>query len=797
MIPDVRFEGLSGKEARELLLVHGPNEIRPRAVHERLHELKRLMLDPMGLMLLSLAVLNHLLGRRRDAILLLCAWVPVVAVDVLLLIRAGRVNRALQSEISSWAKVLRDGKVVRIRSREVVPGDLLLFEPGESLPADGEVLEGNELSLNEALLTGESLPVEKNPGNPFYAGTRVLSGGGTGRIIRTGQQTRFGGISSLLSEEHPLDTPLQIRVRRITTRIFVLAMGLSLFLFLLEKSREKGTLPSLVSALTFAMSAIPEEFPLVFTLYLSLGAIRLSRAGVWVKSLPAVETLGSVTVIGVDKTGTLTEGRLRFAGFEAGGEMQEPHEADLVLRLSCSPRPVDSLDLVLKEGIASEVPEGISHRLSRVFDSKTRVAAEVWSVEGDEDLIVMKGAIEEILKRVSLSQTDADRVRLRVEQLAATGERILGLASKRVRFTPEEDQGKAGFRFHGLLRFYDPVRKEAQEAIRSCREAGIELRILTGDHPGTARAVAESLGLHPGESGVVTGNELEGASPEMKSRLYRERRIFARVSPEQKYEWVKQMKADSEVVAMTGDGVNDAPALRTADIGISTGIDSSEVARTASRMVLTRNNLQGIVNAVYEGRRIADALEQSFSYLVSFHVPVMGLAFLPPFLGWGDFLLPVHIVLLELLVHPISAFAFEGKTANRIGVRRQGLGWRVLFPSLLKGVLITGVALAWYTVLIRSGEAEAVARAAGFAAVLGGNLGLVFSRRASIPRMILIPAVLIALALGLFTLTGVSQSLHFEGPGGIRGMSAFLTGCLSALPGVRWRASGSRNQQPG
>jgi Ca2+-transporting ATPase len=797
MKPESWFEGLSGKEASELLKVYGPNEIRPRILQERLHEVMRLALDPMGLMLLTLALLNHLLGRKRDAILLLCAWVPVVAVDALLLIRAGRVNRALQSEISSTTKVLRDGQVVSIRSREIVPGDLILFEPGESPPADGEVLEGHDLSLNEALLTGESLPVEKASGSLFYAGTRILSGGGTGRVTRTGLQTRFGGISSLLSEEHPPDTPLQIRVRRITARVFILAVVLSFFLFLLEHHRGKGTLPSLVSALTFAMSAIPEEFPLVFTLYLSLGAIRLSRAGVWVKSLPAVETLGSVTVIGVDKTGTLTEGRLRFAGFEVSGERQDPDETGLVLRLSVSPRPVDPLDLALKAGIPVGFPKEASHRLSLTFDSKTRISGEVWGLGGEEDLIVMKGALEEILKRVSLPQPDADRVRWRVEQLAATGERILGLASKRARFIPGQDQEKEGLSFHGLLRFDDPVRQEAQEAIRSCRKAGIELRILTGDHPGTARAVAECIGIDPGEDGVVTGEDLERASPESKMGLYRRGRIFARVTPEQKHEWVRQMKRDTQIVAMTGDGVNDAPALRIADIGISTGIDSSEVARTASRMVLTRNNLQGIVNAVYEGRRIADALEQSFSYLVSFHVPVMGLAFLPPFLGWGDFLLPVHIVLLELLVHPISAFAFEGKTANQEGARRQGLGVRVLAPSLLKGVLITGVALVWYAVLIRSGEGEEVARAVGFAAILGGNLGLVFSRRATMPRKILIPAVLIALPLGLFTWTGVAQSLHFEGPGGVRGFSAFLTGCLSALPGVRWRISGSRNQQPG
>jgi len=703
--------GLSTKEAERRLRDSGPNIVVPPASRLRFEELRRVLLDPMGFMLLVLSGIYLSIGSTRDGLAMLVAWVPITAVGVLLSVRADRALRALRGEIRSQVRVFRDGRLKTLPSTDLVPGDVMALEIGQTLPADGEVLQERVLQVNEAALTGESEPVEKAVGSLVFCGTHIVSGGGFAAIRVTGRQTRFGRIATLVSDAPEVETPLQRDLRQLVKRIFIVALVLAAALGLAEWARHHDGVSALISSLTFAMSGVPEEFPIVFTLYLSLGALRLARHGVLVKSLPSVEALGRVDVVCTDKTGTLTEGRFRLVEIRPWRQGVDRSRLESLARLSCEEHPVDLMDLAIHEGTpppavrfqwVSEVP----------FHPVQKVVRHTWRDPEGRLITAMKGAVEGVIRCCSLTDSEQEAILTELEILAGSGRRILGFAAG-----PES--GAGSLEFYGFLIFEDPVRESAREAFQRCREAGIRIKILTGDHAGTTLSVLRSLGLATRQEQVHLGKDLDAMDPDSRKKAFIEGRVFARVNPEQKHELVRVLKEAGMVVAMTGDGINDAPALKLADIGISMGDHATDVARSSARMVLMKNDFSGLIEAVLEGRRIFTNLGTSFSFLIAFHVPVFVLSLVPVLFDAGRIFLPIHILLLEVLVHPVSSLTFENRPVSEVGAPVRGFftGTKM---ALGKGILLSAVCLGIFFHFLRQGEE--LARSLTFLAVLSGNL---------------------------------------------------------------------------
>lgn len=793
--------GLSSEEAHRRLIQHGHNEIVPSRLESLLGEAKKILLEPMGLMLLVLSVLYAVLGNRVDSLILLGAYFPVVGVDVLLEIRAHKALKALRAHLVVTSKVLRDGRVQEIQSREIVVGDVIVFEEGQSLPADGKILEAEALRINEAALTGESIPVDKSVGEDFLGGTIPLQGRGLGLVERTGRLTEIGKITGLVEQVTDSKTPLQRKVSALIRQGVVGAVVLAIFLFFIEWWRGETWIQAFIVALTFGMATVPEEFPVVFTLYLSLGAWRLSRHGVLVKSLPSVEALGSVDVICTDKTGTLTEGKFQLESLEAACNC----EAELLWKvalMACETTVVDSMEAAIVEKGKPYFSLLNEWRLKwdYPFENTGKHMSHVWESSDGQFLIAMKGAVEGVLEHCKISSEDTERLEQRVHQLAAQGKRLLGLAYRSGPCRGERIADERELTFLGLLIFSDPVRTSVREAVGECQSAGIEIKMLTGDHPVTAHAVADEIGMDHDHQLLFTGDQLRRMDPQQRSLAFQQGAIFSRVMPDQKHEMVQALQASGKVVAMTGDGINDAPALKLADIGISMGLNATEVARSTAQMVLIKNDFKGIVEAVFEGRRIFSNLQKSFSYLIAFHIPVIVLAFVPPLLGWGHLLLPIHIVLLELIVHPISAFGFENLPITN-KMRLKGLlTWRRVFESVLAGVLLCIACLIVYRVVMAQ-ESVDKARTLALATALFGMLFFVFDEAWPIVnrRLLLIGITLVGLIVALCQLPILENLFHVVELGKQEFALSAALGFGAALPTwiLRWKVASPPGFEPG
>jgi len=679
----------------------------------------------MGLMLLALACFYAILGNTVDAIILILAFIPITAVDVVLELRSRHALQALGATLKQTTKVYRDGVIQDLAIEKIVPDDIILFEEGQTLPADGIVVESSQLLINESALTGESIPVEKQQENLFFSGTTIIQGRGLGKILKTGASTRYGKIAGLLESTSNEGSPLQKKINGLVKQIVLVAVGLAIALFLIEYFRSQQFLQSLIVAVTFGMAAVPEEFPLVFTLYLSLGAWRLSKSGVLVKSLPSVESLGSVDVICTDKTGTLTQGKFQLEELKAIDSSITQEHLWMYALMACEEKIVDSMELAIdsKGKQFRFLLDRWKLKWDYPFERQGKHMSHVWQTkEGSQAFIVMKGAVEGVLEHCDISKAAYDELMTTVNTLAGQGKRLLGLACQSLASsTGVRQQDEKNLNFIGLFVFSDPVRESAHESILACQAAGIQVKMLTGDHPLTAHAVADETGIVHSHEQLFTGDQLAKMSSDERRAAFQKGAVFSRVLPEQKYEMVQALKSAGYVVAMTGDGINDAPALKLADVGISMGSQATDVARSSAQIILLENDFKGIVQAIFEGRRIFSNLKRSFSYLISFHIPIILLTLLSPTLGWGDLLLPIHIVLLELIVHPISAFAFENLSGAK-KINEKGLMTRArFFEAALSGVLISIGCLILFK-YFKQIVSEDTARTIAILAIFIGNI---------------------------------------------------------------------------
>lgn len=759
--------GLSEVEAVRRLAEFGPNALpaaRGRGVSRIALETMR---EPMFLLLVGAAALYLVLGDLGGGLFLMVGAMGSIGLVILQETRSERALAALRDLSQPHARVIRDGIERRIEARDLVPGDIVLVGEGERLPADGALVAGDVLSVDESALTGESAPVSKRPVAPgedfqpdaapgaeagpnLYSGTLVVRGQAVARISRTGPRTALGRIGVSLAAIVHEQTPLQKTAGKLVTWLGAMALGFCAVVAIAYGLLRDDWINGALAGITVAIALIPEEFPMVLAVFLALGAWRLATQRVLVRRGAVIEALGGATVLCVDKTGTLTENQMQVARLwsphadvaVAAGQPLAGETAALlrIAGLASAVRPVDPMDKAVRGLLHGRNPDLATTpgEPERAWPLKTdRMAViQVWRGSGEGREAAAKGAPEAIFKLCRMADSEVARLTRVVDAFAEQGLRVLGVASSRTAGAFPDDPAEATFSFAGLVGFMDPVREDVPAALREARSAGISVVMITGDHPATALAIARSAGIDT-TGGVMQGAEIAALPAAALADRLRGVRVFARITPDQKLLIVQAFKAAGEVVAMTGDGVNDAPALETAHIGIAMGKKGTDVAREAADLVLMDDSFASIVGGVRLGRRIFVNLRKALVYVTAIHVPIAGLALIPILLGQPQLLFPMHVVFLELIIDPICAMVFEaepgGPTAMRRPPRRRDealFGPVQLWLALLQGLgVLVGVLAIYLWALTRYPQVEA--RGAAFLALVVGNLVLALADAAS------------------------------------------------------------------
>ena len=742
-------QGLSAQSAASRLTQYGPNALAEAGRSGLAALLLAQFRDLMIQILLAAALIATLIGEPADAITILVIVGLNAIIGVVQQYRAETAIAALRQLAAPSARVLRDGRYLTVPASELVPGDIAMLEAGAIVPADLRLLQAEQLQVDESLLTGESSPAEKNTAvleqaglavgdrhNMGYRGTTVTRGRGQGLVVATGPETEIGAIAELLGGIDLPESPLQQRLAAFSRRLAVLILAICLLIFLGGLARGEPWLLMLLTAVSLAVAAIPEALPAVVSISLAMGAHRMSRQQALVRSLPAVETLGSVSYICCDKTGTLTENRMHAEQvLTVGGALQltDPASADSGLgqllgqclalsndvQLGSDGAAGDPTEIALFELAASAGfdKSELAMRLPRVaeitFTSERKLMTTAHQ-DGDQLLVFTKGAAEllveacdQVLGADGPVPLDAAHWRAAVEELSGQGYRVLGLASRQLQSLPRAQLAELeqGLTLLGLVALIDPPREGAREAVRECASAGITTVMITGDHPGTALAIARRLDIAGADEQVVTGEQLEAIDETALAQQITSNRVYARVSPAQKIRLVQALQARGEFVAMTGDGVNDAPALRQANIGVAMGCKGTDVARQAAAMILLDDNFTTIVGAVREGRRIFDNIRKFVKYTMTSNSGEIWTLALAPLLGMPLPLLPIHILWINLVTDGLPGLALTAQPREDRIMQRPprppqeslfagGMWQHILVLGLLIGALSLGVQ-AW------------------------------------------------------------------------------------------------------
>ncbi len=766
------FAGLCEEEAARNIAQDGPNEIASQEERGLFAIVIEVAREPMFLMLLAAGALYLAMGTPHDALMLLGFVFVVMVITIIQKRRTERALDALRDLSSPRALVIRGGVKRRVAGREVARGDILVLAEGDRVPADAILRRAINLSVDESLLTGESVPVRKTPSAEVkdldrpggddmpsvFSGTLVTAGQGIAEVVCTGGRTELGKIGKALQQIQPEATSLQKetgRLVRIMASVGLAACGLVVVVYALTRG---GTLQvwkeGLLAGIALAMAILPEEFPVVLTIFLALGAWRISRSRVLTRRMPAIETLGAATVLCVDKTGTLTQNQMTLKklaikgcttdlGADIANLSEEFHTLLEHAILSSKRDPFDPMELAI-QAAGEKLLMQTEHlhpewSMLREYPLTPQLLAvsQAWNVgAGDEVMVASKGAPEAVATLCRLSAEQRASVAAEAATLAAEGLRVLGVARAHliVGDLPVEHAGLA-LEFLGLVGLEDPLRPTVPAAVAECHSAGIRVMMITGDYPATAQSIARQAGLaHPER--VVTGPELERMSDEELAKQIKQVHVFARVVPEQKLRIVMALKANQEIVAMTGDGVNDAPALKAAQIGIAMGGRGTDVAREAASLVLLDDDFSSIVAAVRLGRRIFDNIKKAMAFIFAVHVPIAGLSMLPVFFaGWPMLLLPVHIAFFQLIIDPSCSLIFEAEEAEPNVMQRPPrsaserlfsmatVGWAVL-----EGLSVLAACLGVF-LFSRSNQQPDAARALTFLTLVISLLVIILANR--------------------------------------------------------------------
>lgn len=745
MSEPTQLAGLTNDQAAKRLIEFGPNVIARQTRKSLARIVRETLREPMFLLLVAAAALYLVFGDLAEGIFLtggaLLSFTLVVAQEA----RSERALEALNALAEPQARVLRNGTLVTIAAKELVPGDIILIAEGARMPADAKLIEGSALEVDESTLTGEAAACTKvahgvgqtrdlgpaEADSSVFASTLVLRGQALAEVNLTGAATRIGQIGAALHDIREQPTLVQRDIRWLISRIGIVALLFCVAVALTYGLVRHDWFQGALSGLTLAISLIPEEFPMVLVIFMALGAWRMAKHNVLVRRSAVIETLGATTLLCADKTGTITQNQMTLRriwraglGYDLSDNLLgEPRAVLEAAQLASAVQPHDPMDIAVHAaaGPRSDIDLVRSYPLSPEF----LAVVQVWKTpERNELVYAAKGAPETILDLCGPDESTRAQAEQAIHEMASAGMRVLGVATARVKGTGELDPRTLSYEFEGLLGFEDPVRSDVPAALKLARQAGVGVAMITGDYPATALAAAREAGIDT-TAGVLTGAEAELASDISHVR------VFARVTPEQKLTLVRRFKSSGHVVAMTGDGVNDAPALAAADVGIAMGQRGTDVAREASDLILLDDRFASIITGIGLGRRIFTNLRRAMTYITAIHVPVAGLALLPLLLGLPPMLYPMHLVLLELIIDPLCSIVFEAEPSEMDAMKKPPrdareplFGSAQIAMAAAQGLVLLAGVLGLYLWMNHTGIEESQARAASFIALVAGHLAL-------------------------------------------------------------------------
>lgn len=817
-IENFDIQGLSELEVLASQKKFGANILESKKRNPILAAIVALLKEPMVILLLVAAALYFFTGNTGDGIFLAVAIVLVGAISLYQDAKTHSAIEKLKQLSQPKCKVIRNSKVVEIKSEEVVVGDFLMVDEGSTIVADGKIVHSNDFSVNESILTGESFSVNKDASsknNTIYMGTQVSGGLAIAEVSAVGSQTEIGkigkSIEEIVTEKSALERQINNFVKKMVIAgavIFILVWGFNYY-------NTGSFLDSLLKALTLAMSVLPEEIPVAFTTFMAIGAWRLMNLGVIVKQMKTVESLGSATVICVDKTGTITENRMQLDKIytletdkiTSTEELLSESEKKLITiaMWASEPIPFDTMEQSLHAfyGKITVKDERPNYKMVHEYplDGKPPMMTHIFENEQKNRIIAAKGAPEALMAVSGLNDKQIQNLKQKIIILAKEGYRVLGVGISNFEGTlwPKKQQD-FNFEFKGLIAFYDPPKKNISKVFQDFYNAGIEVKIITGDIAETTMAISQKVNFK-GSGEVISGDEIASLDAAELQKITSEKNIFARMYPEAKLKIINALKAQGHIVAMTGDGVNDGPALKAADIGIAMGKKGTEIAKQSASLLLVDDDLSKMVDAVAMGRKIYSNLKKAIQYIISIHIPIILTVFIPLVLGWvyPNIFTPVHVILLELIMGPTCSIVFENEPMEKDLMFQKPrpftstfFNWSELFTSIIQGLAITAGVLTVYQLAVNDGYDEAATRTMVFTALISANIALTFVNRSFIysifttfkyknKLVLIIVGITIGITLSLLFVPPFTEFFGFERIGLNQIGTSVGIGILSAL----------------
>jgi P-type Ca2+ transporter type 2C len=749
------IKGLTNQEVLEAQQKFGKNQLAYKKENAFWEALKKIAQDPMVILLLVASSIYFISGKTGDGIFLASAIVLISTISLYQDSRSRNALEKLKDFTQPKSKVIREGRIEEINSEDLVVGDSLMVEEGTSISADGVIVQSNDFSANESILTGESLAVFKDKtqkDNLVFQGTTVASGLAIVTITAIGSETKLGKIGKSLESIREEKTPLELQINNFVKKMAMVGGVVFLIVWAINYFHSYQVMDSLLKALTLAMSILPEEIPVAFTTFMALGAWRLMKLGIVVKQMKTVETLGSATVICTDKTGTLTENKMSLAKLfvlktEAITDAEttlndEDREVITLAMWASEPIPFDPMEVALHDAYKKNISDDARPQYKMAHEyplgGTPPMMTHIFEDNSGKRIIAAKGAPEAIIAVCKLNETEISQINKAIEAFTTEGYRVLGVGEGHFEGTDfPKTQQEFPFDFKGIVAFYDPPKKNIHAVLEHFHKAGISVKIITGDNAATTTAIAKQIGFR-GYEKSISGDELMKLSDADLKKCVMDTQIFTRMFPEAKLKIINALKAQNEIVAMTGDGVNDGPALKSAHIGIAMGKKGTEIAKQAASLILLKDDLSKMVDAVAMGRKIYANLKKAIQFIISIHIPIILTVFIPLALGWiyPNIFSPLHIIFLELVMGPTCSIVYENEPIEKNTMSQKPrpftttfFSWKELSTSILQGLIITVGTLFMYQFAVYQGYNEATTRTMVFTTLVIANVFLTLVNR--------------------------------------------------------------------
>lgn len=727
-------QGLSHAEAKQRLLQYGLNELPQEIQKNKFKKILKFIREPMILILILISGVYFLLGDINEAIFLFFSVFVVIGISFYQEKKSEKALLALKDLSSPKALVIRDGKEIKIDARNIVPGDYLSLHEGDRIPADAKIYSSLQLRIDESLLTGESMAVLKKRNDHLYSGTLVVEGYGIAIVTATGKTSQIGQIGLSLQVDKPQELFLKKEVTQIVKLFSLAGLFVCISIILIYGLTKGQWLEALLVGLSTQMALLPEEFPVVMTLFLVMGAWRLTKVKMLVRQPNAIERLGAITILCVDKTGTLTENKMSVIKNENTVQFKEILQMAF---LASRQNSFDPLEKAIHHAVTKYNIDSLPVSLVKEYPLTQNLlfVSCVWKLDQGY-LIATKGAPEVVLNLCHLPEDQKQNIIQQIQSYASQGFRILGVAKafmsqSEISLPQTADQFK--YMWVGLLVLEDPLRADVPQSVKICQQAGIKVIMMTGDYPITAKTIADQAGLLQ-NADVLTGHQIDQISESELLTLLKLTQVIARVNPLHKLRIIKCLKSSGEIVGMTGDGVNDAPSLKWADVGIAMGQRGTDVAREASDIILTNDHFSSIVNGIIRGRTIFSNMRKAMCFIATVHVPIAGLALLPLIVGWPLILMPAHIAFMELIIDPACTLLFESQESDENIMKKPArslkerlFSFSDLIRSFMQGLLIFTIVALFYTYLLKNGYSANLSRTVVFVILTMSNIGLILA----------------------------------------------------------------------